>query len=80
MSKNAKNTKKLTINAMMAAMCAVLGYLALDMGSLKITFESLPVLISAFLFGPLDGMIVGGLSFTGAAGRSRGSINYFFHI
>ena len=61
MSKNAKNTKKLTINAMMAAMCAVLGYLALDMGSLKITFESLPVLISAFLFGPLDGMIVGGL-------------------
>ena len=30
----AKNTKQLTVNAMMAAMCAVLGYMALDMGNL----------------------------------------------
>ena len=57
----AKKTKKLTINAMMAAMCAVLGYLALDMGNLKVTFESLPILISALMFGPADGMIVGGM-------------------
>ena len=57
----AKNTKQLTINAMMAAMCAVLGYIALDMGNLKVTFESLPILISALMFGPVDGMIVGGM-------------------
>ena len=56
-----KNTKQLTINAMMAAMCAVLGYISLDMGNLKVTFESLPILISALLFGPVDGMIVGGM-------------------
>ena len=53
--------KKLTINAVMIAMCAVLGYTSLDFGSLKITFESLPILLSAFLFGPVDGMIVGGM-------------------
>ena len=57
----AKNTRQLTINAMMAAMCAVLGYIALDMGNLKVTFESLPILISDLLFGPVDGMIVGGM-------------------
>lgn len=56
-----KNTKQLTINAMMTAMCAVLGYISLDMGNLKVTFESLPILISALLFGPVDGMIVGGM-------------------
>ena len=52
--------KKLTINAVMIAMCAVLGYTSLDFGSLKITFESLPILLSAFLFGPVDGMIGNG--------------------
>ena len=56
-----RDTKQLTINAMMAAMCAVLGYISLDMGNLKVTFESLPILISALLFGPVDGMIVGGM-------------------
>ncbi len=56
-----KKTKQLAINAMMAAMCAVLGYLSLDFGNLKITFESLPILLCALMFGPLDGMAVGGL-------------------
>lgn len=46
---------------MMAAMCAVLGYLSIDMGNLKVTFESLPILISALLFGPASGMAVGGI-------------------
>ena len=53
--------KTLSMNAMMAAMCAVLGYLSLDLGNLKVTFESLPILVSALLFGPLDGMVVGGI-------------------
>ena len=54
-------TVRLATNGMAAAMCAVLGYLALDFGTLKITFESLPVLLSAFMFGPVDGMLVGGI-------------------
>lgn len=53
------NTRKLTINAMLAAMCAVLGYIAIDLGNIKITFESLPVFVSALLFGPVDGIVVG---------------------
>ena len=54
-------TKQLTLDAMLAAMCAVLGYVALDMGSIKITFESLPILLGAMLFGPVDGMLIGGI-------------------
>ena len=52
-------TRKLAIDAMLAAMCAVLGYLALDTGAVKVTFESLPVILGALLFGPVDGMLVG---------------------
>ena len=55
------NTKKLTIDSMLAAMCAVLGYVAIDMGNIKVTFESLPVLLGALLFGPLDGVLIGGV-------------------
>ncbi len=55
------NTKRLSVNALLAAMCAVLGAVSLDMGNLKITFECLPVLVGALLFGPVDGMAVGGL-------------------
>lgn len=54
-------TKQLTINALLAAMCAVLGYLALDTNIVKASFESLPVLVSALLFGPVNGMLVGGI-------------------
>ncbi len=53
-------TRQLTIDAMLAAMCAVLGYLSLNFGNLKFTFESFPVHIGALLFGPADGMIIGG--------------------
>lgn len=52
-------TKRLALDAMLAAMCAVLGYLALDTGNLKITFESLPVLLAGMVLGPLDGLAVG---------------------
>ena len=52
-------TRQLAFDAMLAAMCAVLGYVALDVGNLKITFESVPILIGALLFGPLDGAAVG---------------------
>lgn len=54
-------TKQLTINAILVAMCAALGYLALDTNIIKASFESLPVLVSALLFGPVNGMLVGAL-------------------
>ena len=55
------STKKIATDAMLAAVCAVLGYVALDLGALKITFESLPVIFAALMFGPVDGMLVGGI-------------------
>lgn len=54
-------TKQMVLDAVLSALCAVLGYVALDLGNLKVTFESLPVLLGALLFGPLDGMVIGGL-------------------
>ena len=57
-------TKQMTYDAMLAALCAVLGLVSLDFGNLKITFEDLPILIAAALFGPWDGMIVGVLGTT----------------
>ena len=54
-------TKQLAMDGMLAAMCAVLGYLALDFGNLKITFETLPILLGALMFGPLDGLMIGGV-------------------
>lgn len=58
-----KNNKtfKLVIDAMLAAMVAVLGYLSIDATVFKITFESLPIFIGAFLLGPIDGMLIGGV-------------------
>lgn len=54
-------TRQLTTDAMLCALCAVLGYVALDLGNIKLTFESLPVLLGGLLFGPLDGMLIGGV-------------------
>lgn len=54
-------TRRLCLNAVLAAMCAVLGAISLDFGNLKLTFESFPVLIAALLFGPLDAVLVGGI-------------------
>lgn len=58
------STKRLAVNGMLSAMCAVLGYLALDMGNLKITFETLPIFAGALLFGPWDGLVIGGVGTT----------------
>ena len=60
---NAKRTpvsvRLLAVNAMLAAMCVVLGYVAIDLGTVKITFESLPILIPGLMFGPAWGAGVG---------------------
>lgn len=54
-------TRKIAMDAMLSALCAVLGYVSLDLGNLKITFESFPILLGALLFGPLDGLCIGGI-------------------
>lgn len=46
-------------DSMLAAMCAVLGVVALDAGNLKITLESVPIIVGALLFGSLDGAAIG---------------------
>ncbi|MDO5441304.1 MAG: ECF transporter S component [Bacillota bacterium] len=51
-------TKQIAIDAMLAAMCAVLGYVSLDLGNMKFTFEAFPILLGALLLGPVDGMII----------------------
>lgn len=54
--------KKLTILSMMIALYIVLSILTpIKVISFKLTFEALPILISALLFGPIDGFVVGGL-------------------
>ena len=53
-------TIRIAYDAVLAAMCAVLGSIAsLDLGTFKFTFENFPVLVGALLFGPVDGMLIG---------------------
>lgn len=56
---NNYKTKRLVICAMMAAMCAVLGYISIDLTAVKITFETLPILLAGLLFGPGEGAAAG---------------------
>ncbi len=60
-SRTSSQTRQLAYNAVFAAMVAVLGYFSLNFGNFKITFESLPILLSGLLMGPLAGVAVGGI-------------------
>ena len=52
-------TQQLVIDALLAAMCVVLGFMSIRIGNImKITLEDFPVIFAALLFGPVDGMIV----------------------
>jgi ECF transporter S component (folate family) len=52
-------TRQMTVDAMLAAVCAVLANFALGAVNVKFTLESIPVHIGALLFGPVDGMLIG---------------------
>jgi len=52
---------RIAYGALLSALVVVLGYYAIDLGNNKITLESLPVLLGALLFGPVDGMLIGGV-------------------
>jgi len=46
---------------MLSAVTAVLGLIALDFGTFKITFESFPVILAGLMYGPAAGLLVGGI-------------------
>ncbi len=52
-------SKKMTVSALLIAMCAILGTISIDLGNIKITLESVPIILCGLLFGPIEGMIVG---------------------
>ena len=58
---NTNHVKRLVLNAMLAEVCFVLAMYSLNFGVVKFTFEGIPVHIAALLFGPVSGMIVGGV-------------------
>ena len=54
------STRRIATDAMLAAMYVCLSYVSLSIGnSMKITLDSLPILVAALLLGPLDGLAVG---------------------
>ena len=55
------STKRIAIDGMLCAMVAVLGYIAIDANVFKVTFESFPIILAGLMFGPLDGLCVGGI-------------------
>ena len=58
-----RSTWQFTIDAMLAALCVVLGFASIRIGNvIKISFEDLPVMFAALMFGPVDGALV---AFTG---------------
>ena len=54
-------TKKMATNAMLAALYFALSMLAVPVGGLKLTFEHLPIIIAALMFGPVDALVIGAL-------------------
>lgn len=56
--KNSK-TRRLAVNAMLSAMYVVLSLVSIKLPNMKLTLDSLPILVAAALLGPIDGMAVG---------------------
>ena len=52
-------TKRLVIDALLIALFFVLSMLSVEIAGVKITFVSLPTVVCALLYGPLDACIVG---------------------
>ena len=58
-SSGRSRTQQMTINAILAAMAVVLGFMSIRIGNvMKITLEDFPIIFAGLLFGPVDGMIV----------------------
>ena len=60
MRKNVFSTKRLVLNAVLAALYVVLSFIKVPIGNLfRINMASFAVVISAIAFGPVDGLVVG---------------------
>ena len=60
-----KNTVRITLSALFVAMSIIIGlfcktFLSFSGGLLRISFESLPIIMSGIMFGPIIGGVVGG--------------------
>ena len=53
--------KRIALNAVLAALYVALSMLSVPVGGFKLTFEHLPVILCAVLFGPIDAIVVGAL-------------------
>ncbi len=53
------NTRRLALDAMLAAMYVALSLVSIKLPNIKLSFDSLPILVAAALFGPVHGMAVG---------------------
>ena len=52
-------TQQLATDALLAAMCVVLGFMSIRIGNImKISLEDFPVILAALMYGPGEGMIV----------------------
>lgn len=51
--------RRIATDAVLVALFYGLSLLSVEIGGVKITFDSLPVMICAMLFGPVDGFLVG---------------------
>ena len=49
---------RISYDAMLAALCAVLGCFSFDTGNLKLSIENLPVVFGVFCFGTPDGFLI----------------------
>ncbi|MCR5303174.1 MAG: folate family ECF transporter S component [Lachnospiraceae bacterium] len=54
-----QRTRNIVLCGMFTALFVVLSYVEVDLRVFKLTFSSLPVVISGLLFGPVTGMTVG---------------------
>lgn len=52
------STKRIAIDAVLAAVLFALSFLSPVIAGVKLTFSSLPIIIAAILFGPVDGLLV----------------------
>ena len=55
------SNRKLALLSLFAAMVAVLEIYSIHLANFRFTFESLPIYLSALLFGPFSGAAVGGI-------------------
>ena len=53
-------TQRIAADAMLIAMYFLLSnYFAVNLGSIRLTLDILPIIVGACLFGPIDGLIIG---------------------